>query len=246
MNRVRALVFAASATAALAAWWYSAELPTPELRAIRAAEICGFLATVCLYLALVASPLYAAFPGLPSRAAHLSARRALGVSCFAFALAHTWISFFDLLAGWRGIDFLTRAHLDDLLRSTAALLILGLLAFTSTDWALARLGHGWKLLHRLVYVAALLVLVHLYAVGSHYVGGATAASVATVLLVGLLVTLEGNRIDAWMVRRFGEAYRLGLGFALGVSLAVAAAAYVLGGSGNPLSVHGAHPPVQAK
>lgn len=42
----------------------------------------------------------------------------------------------------------------------AAFLILAVLALTSHHWAMRLLGRNWKRLHRLVYIAAILVVIH--------------------------------------------------------------------------------------
>jgi sulfoxide reductase heme-binding subunit YedZ len=117
----------------------------------------GFWTITLLALSLVPTPAWDLFRvGWPQRL-----RRVLGVTAFAYALLHFLFyvgvdKFFD----WHTISQdLTRRPF--LMVGFAALLCLAPLALTSTDGWLKRLGHRrWKLLHRLVYLAAALAVVH--------------------------------------------------------------------------------------
>ncbi len=84
-------------------------------------------------------------------------RRALGVAAFAYAVLHLIFYLIDM------------GNLDDILAEFwalgiwtgwAAMLLFVPLAMTSNDASMRRLQAGWKRLQRLVYPAALLVLVH--------------------------------------------------------------------------------------
>jgi methionine sulfoxide reductase heme-binding subunit len=88
-------------------------------------------------------------------------RRALGLWAFAYACIHLTIYLaLDLGGYWAQI-------LDDIVERpfiTAgffAWLLLLPLAATSTRAMIRRLGHGWQRLHRLVYPAAALAVLHL-------------------------------------------------------------------------------------
>ncbi len=117
----------------------------------------GFWAITLLALSLVPTPAKDLL-GLvwPQRL-----RRVLGVTAFAYALLHFLFyvgvdKFFD----WQTIsqDLTKRPFL---MVGFAALLCLAPLAITSTDGWVMRLGYRrWKLLHRLVYLAAALAVVH--------------------------------------------------------------------------------------
>ncbi|EPX82407.1 putative membrane protein [Rubellimicrobium thermophilum DSM 16684] len=87
-------------------------------------------------------------------------RRALGLLCFAFVLAHLTVwAILDvqaLDAVWA--DIVKRPYVT--IGMTAFLLLLPL-ALTSNDWSIRRLGGAaWRRLHRLVYPAAVLGAVH--------------------------------------------------------------------------------------
>jgi len=117
----------------------------------------GFWTMVILALSLVPTPAREILGlGWPQRL-----RRAIGVTAFAYALLHFLFyvgvdKFFDLRT--IGQDLTKRPFI---MVGFAALLCLVPLAVTSTDGWVRRLGYRrWKLLHRLVWVAAALAVVH--------------------------------------------------------------------------------------
>jgi methionine sulfoxide reductase heme-binding subunit len=89
-------------------------------------------------------------------------RRMIGVAAFAYALCHL------LLYGWdQGFDLALVA--SEILRRVyltigfAGLLLLAVLAATSTDGMIKRLGgRSWRNLHRLVYAVGVLALLHYF------------------------------------------------------------------------------------
>jgi sulfoxide reductase heme-binding subunit YedZ len=90
----------------------------------------------------------------------LKLRRPLGLYALLYAVAHFTIFLgvdyaFDLRLIWA--DVYNKAFI--FVGLTAGILLLTLGA-TSFPWAMRRLGKNWKRLHRLVYVAGLLVVVH--------------------------------------------------------------------------------------
>jgi len=117
----------------------------------------GRAALVTLLLSLACTPLNTI---LGWRRA-LSVRKALGLIAFFYAVVHTanfvaWDYAFDL-----GL-MLNDALLSKpyLLAGSLALGILGVLALTSTRSWMRRLGRSWKRLHRLVYGAGALAVLH--------------------------------------------------------------------------------------
>jgi sulfoxide reductase heme-binding subunit YedZ len=87
-------------------------------------------------------------------------RRALGLYAFLYAVLHV-LTFAGLDYGFN-LSLLTTVILESRreIVGLAALLILGLLALTSIPALIRALGKQWKRLHRLVYVAAGLVVLH--------------------------------------------------------------------------------------
>ena len=186
----RLVVYLLALAIALACYGYqNLTEPSDAVRALRLTEWFGYLAALALYCALLISPLHRALPALPGRQRSFAARRAVGVSAFAFACLHAQTGFIDLLGGWHGLGFLGSLAWTDLLLSCVALLILGTLALTSNSRAQSLLGKRWYRLHRLVYLAAALVLLHMALVGSHFFRWNLLTLIATVML-SILLLLE--------------------------------------------------------
>jgi len=84
-------------------------------------------------------------------------RRAIGVASFAYAALHT-ITYLE--RKW-GADLIVMEGLKpDLATGWVALVIFLVLAITSNNRSVQRLGRTWKTLHRTVYIAAALVFLH--------------------------------------------------------------------------------------
>ncbi len=116
----------------------------------------GDVAIILLLLSLACTPLNTLFrlPGL------LKLRRPLGLYAFFYAGLHLLI-----YAGWDySFDFRqaseTLTEKRYLLVGIAALFILSLMALTSHNFWKVKMGKRWKKLHRLVYLAAGLVVLH--------------------------------------------------------------------------------------
>lgn len=88
-------------------------------------------------------------------------RRMLGVTTFAYALAHFSLYVvnekFDL--AFVASEIALRVYLTI---GFVTLIGLSLLALTSTDWAVRKLGRNWKRLHLIVYALAALGLLHYF------------------------------------------------------------------------------------
>lgn len=179
-----ALRYAAHAGAWLAAAYIGYRLLTGDL-GVNPIEslthMTGRAALILLVASLACTPVNTVF-GLRSA---LRARRALGLYAFGFAAAHLLV--------FVGVDYgfdLVLIRADSLaekpyiLVGAAALLILLPLALTSTRGWMRRLGRNWRTLHRLVYVAAVLVAVHYVWIGKVVTpGSAVAAGVVALLLI---------------------------------------------------------------
>jgi methionine sulfoxide reductase heme-binding subunit len=142
----------------LAAWLaWDAWMGNLTVNPIQAAEQrTGKYALVLLVLSLACTPLNTLFGWRKA----LTVRRALGLYAFLFAAAHFTI-FLGIDYGFNW-EFLW-ADLSDkkfIFVGLSALIILSLLAATSFNWWKKRLGKRWKSLHRLVYLAAPLVVLH--------------------------------------------------------------------------------------
>jgi methionine sulfoxide reductase heme-binding subunit len=110
-----------------------------------------------MIFAMILSPLLSLIGPRPWLNWLVRRRRALGVAAFAYAVLHLIFYLIDM------------GNIDDILAEFwalgiwtgwAAMLLFVPLAFTSNDASVRALKASWKRLQRLVYPAALLVLVH--------------------------------------------------------------------------------------
>jgi sulfoxide reductase heme-binding subunit YedZ len=121
-----------------------------------ATQRTGFTALVLLVLSLACTPVNAIFRFKPA----LKVRRALGLYAFLYAVLHIWL--------FAGVDY--QLNLGFILADTGKKpyiwvglstgIILLLLASTSFQWSIKRLGKNWKRLHKLVYLAGVLDVLH--------------------------------------------------------------------------------------
>jgi methionine sulfoxide reductase heme-binding subunit len=183
-------------------WWISYSVSGSSFVAIRLNQIYGLVALLYLYVALLASPLTQAFPQLPGRGHYLRARRAIGVSAAYFALLHSAISFWGQLGGFRGLVFLNSRYLIAIILSFIALVILTAMAMTSFNRVVSKLGYrNWKLLHRCVYLAGILIMIHVLLLGSHFSTLSNFLPQIVLVAVGCLLFLEAIRVDHWLAKK---------------------------------------------
>ncbi|NUM43814.1 MAG: sulfoxide reductase heme-binding subunit YedZ [Anaerolineales bacterium] len=120
----------------------------------------GKTALVLLVLSLACTPTYSLFKFRPA----LNMRRPLGVYAFVYIALHLTIFLFDNFFWAFGFTWenLKTTILEKryVLVGFAAFLIFLPLAFTSTKGWQKRLGKNWKTLHKWVYLADLLVIIH--------------------------------------------------------------------------------------
>jgi sulfoxide reductase heme-binding subunit YedZ len=151
-------------------------------------------------------------------------RRMIGVGAFCYGVAHLTLyaldQMFDLLHVANEIA--VRVYLTI---GFTALLGLAVLAATSTDGMARALGGlRWRRLHRLVYVIAVLALVHFFQQTKLDVTVPT-------LVTGLFIWLMGYRLIAWRWKRPGE-----LPTWLLLALSVAAAAVTFAGEAIGIAI----------
>lgn len=150
----------------------------------------------------MASPLTRFFTFLPYRGMYLKARRALGVSTFYFALLHASFAFFGELGGLSNILLLNTQYLIAVSFGLIALLIFTLMAGTANEQMVEKLTFSkWKMLHRLVYPAAILVLIHATLIGSHFSNISEVVPIIIYLAVLFLLILEAIRFVKYLKNR---------------------------------------------
>ena len=152
----------------------------------------GEIAIWTLGAVLSLSPLRVLFPRSQVVVALNRHRRAVGVSACVYGLLH--FAFHVLYEG--GFDGLIRSLSKPFIWfAVAGLSILVALALTSNNWSIRKLGgKNWKLLHRLAYVAAALLLYH------QSIAGKGHWHIARWLLLALL-TLQVARLMKMLLRR---------------------------------------------
>ena len=140
---------------AVMAWEYArGQLSANPIREITLRT--GKAALVLLVLSLAVTPVYILFGTRPV----LKLRRPLGLYAFLYASLHG-LTFVGLDYGFN-LGLILREVLQKrfVQAGILAFLLLLPLAITSTRGWMRRLGKNWKQLHRLVYVAALVAVVH--------------------------------------------------------------------------------------
>jgi methionine sulfoxide reductase heme-binding subunit len=180
----------------------------------------GFWMLMFLLLSLAVTPLrrIARYGQL------VDVRRMIGVGAFCYGVAHLTLyaldQMFDLLHV--ASEIALRVYLTI---GFTALLGLAVLAATSTDGMARALGGlRWRRLHRLVYVIAVLALVHFFQQTKLDVTVPT-------LVTGLFIWLMGYRVIAWRWKRPGE-----LPTWLLLALSVAAAALTFAGEAVGIAI----------
>lgn len=120
-------------------------------------------------------------------------RRMLGLFAFFYACLHfttfVWFDhFFDLPEMWK--DVLKRPFITV---GFTAFVLLVPLATTSTDAMVRRLGRNWSRLHKLVYLVAMLAILHFW-----WMKAGKNDFAEPMLMGGIVAVLLGFRAVGWM------------------------------------------------
>lgn len=208
IHHIRKLILSFSFVLGISLYLFvSQTAKSSSLLQIRLAEYYALTATIFLYLALLATPLYTVFPRLFFKPLYIRSRRAIGVSAFFFALAHATIAFFGLLGSFAGLSLLNGKYLLAISFSFTALLILSLMAATSFDFMVKKLGAKWKKLHRFVYLAALLITIHALLLGTHFADLTRLIPKIYFVALFFLLTLETIRFKLYLTKRFNSSLK---------------------------------------
>jgi len=209
-----------------------------QLYIIRLEQLYGGIALVYWYVALVLSPLSTAIG--KSRLRHLLfARRGIGVSAAYFALLHGAVALFGQLGGIEGLSLLPSRFMIALYLGLFALIVLCIMAATSFDSVVKRMTYPkWKLLHRLVYLAGIAIIIHIWLIGTHAVYG-WIQLISLVLLSGLFA-LEGWRIAAALTKRFPSLNQRDIKTVISITIWLVLTVLVAALPGMFTSYHGSH------
>lgn len=199
-------------------WWADAAYGRSDLAAIRAQEAYAWIALILLAAAILIGPLLKVFTGMSFGAKMMlrEARRILGIGAAWFGLLHAGISYVKLFGAPNPLT-LADSYQWSFLLGVSALIILLLMAFTSFDRAFRGMGVWWFRLHRLVYAAVIMAVLHAFMVGVH------AASLGVLVVIGATAGLLLG-LHIYSILRQGKPTRLQI---ITISYAVLLAAAVL-------------------
>lgn len=131
----------------------------------------------------------------------LRCRRMLGLYAFAYALCH--ILNFLLFEVQLDLQLFVQELLQRsyIIVGMLAFLVLGALAITSINPLRRKMGHHWQSLHNLIYLAALLILIHFY---WSLKSGVTEPLIYFFLFV-LLMLFRFQKFRGWSKRLFSKS-----------------------------------------
>ena len=162
--------------------WMAGDLSANPIQA--AEQRFGRIALYFLTASLACTPLVT----LTGWREPIKRRRALGLYAFMFAVLHFFIfSVIDYGSDINQIAQLTEQKPFILLGITAGLILLAL-AITSFTWWMRQMGRGWQSLHRTVYLAALIVIIH-YAMARKANILTLSGDILPPLVIGIIVIL---------------------------------------------------------
>lgn len=237
------ILISSSFLAGIVYFYIKSNIEGSESQTIKLTQTFALLAITYLYFTLLVTPLTRFFTFLPFRGKYIYARRAIGVSGFFFALLHSYFAFFGELGGFEGLPFLNSRYLIAISLSATALIILGLMASTSFEWVINKFSYPkWKMLHRFVYLAGLLIVIHSLMLGSHFADLSGTIPQIFSLALAFLLVLEAFRFDNYLSLRFPVLPEVGLTFFL-ISILIGIVGTLTYGPSNltnSLSLHEAH------
>jgi len=189
--------------------WLRLQTTSNQLLVIQAEQCYGFISIGFLYLTLIISPIRT-IAGESRLKRLLYARRGFGLSAFYYALLHATITLWGQLDGPGNLHFLPSIFKWSLLGGVTALAILAIMALTPSDQLIPHIPyHWWKRIHRLVYVAGALIILHVWTIGTHLMSPVVQIISFTALMV--LFGLESFRFTHFLSRKysyFGKAEAL--------------------------------------
>jgi DMSO/TMAO reductase YedYZ heme-binding membrane subunit len=163
-------------------WWAHTVYSGTILYPTRLEEVFAWLATGLLALALAIGPFFKLFPHIPAQRIIFDARRMVGVSAAWFASLHVGIAYISLFNIANPFGLPSEYKLSFAIGAVALLILLAMAA-TSFDKAITKLGIWWFRLHRLIYLAGFLVLLHAFMIGTH------ATQTSTLVAISIMSTL---------------------------------------------------------
>ncbi len=126
---------------------------------VNAESVTGYLALIVYVATLLPSNSVVLF--FTSKRAYwrvilLKNRRNIGLVCFSFSIVHAL-----LVLQTRNVDMLNANTYVNYLTGFSSISIFSILAVTSNNWSIRKLGKNWKKLHSLTYLALIVLIFHL-------------------------------------------------------------------------------------
>jgi DMSO/TMAO reductase YedYZ heme-binding membrane subunit len=174
-------------------WWADTSFAGSSLLTIRLEEVYAWLSVGFLSSALLIGPACKVFKRLPGKAILFDARRLMGIGAAWFATLHISIAYLTLFKLANPFN-VPGTYRTSFFVGGLAWLVLLAMAFTSFDAAFHRLGKWWFRIHRFVYAAAVLAMLHAFIIGAH----STRPS-GLIALTGISVALVS--LHAWSVAK---------------------------------------------
>lgn len=197
------ILLAATLLSILVCCWLRAHIASDQLFYIRTEQVYGLFSVCFVYTALLISPAQKVIGKPDWMRRLLFARRAIGVSAAYFAVLHVTVAIWGQMGGLRGIALLPAVFAWPLVFGGVALAVLLVMAATSFDKVITYMTFTrWKWLHRLVYGAGILIVLHVWVIGTHVAYGGV--RIAAAVALGLFFGLESWRMVAAFARRFPE------------------------------------------
>lgn len=188
LHNTRFYILATSVLLSVAvAAYFRLQIPSDQLYYIRTQQMFGLLCILYWYMALTISPIGYIIGKHRTKRLEF-ARRAIGVSAAYFATLHAVIALWGQLGGLQEITLLPPLFKWSLAGGAVALAVLLIMAATSFDRAISFMTfRKWKWLHRLVYCGLILVVLHIWTIGTHlaYPEVGWIAFIALAILSGL-------------------------------------------------------------
>jgi sulfoxide reductase heme-binding subunit YedZ len=191
LGGIRLYIGVAAVLLTLEVWWWAQTLfGGTQLEAIRIQEIFAWLSIIFLALTLLVGPVTKLSPKIPGIAVIRDSRRALGIAAAWFATLHVSISYFKQFEAANPLT-LPLSYQHAMLLGVIALLILLAMAATSVNILMKKMGVWWFRLHRLVYPAVILTLIHAFMIGAHAVTTTVLIILSCIILfwIGLNIVL---------------------------------------------------------
>jgi sulfoxide reductase heme-binding subunit YedZ len=188
-------------------WWAATSFGGSSLFSIRLEEVYAWIAIGCLGVALSIGPLFRVFKELPGRNMAYDSRRLFGIGAAWFSTLHITVAYLSLFKLANPLS-LPGDYRRSFLIGGIAWVILLAMAFTSFNAAMRTLGPWWFRLHRFVYVAVGLAVLHAFTIGTHASRLPVVGSLAVVALsiLGLhcyAVVKQGKPASNWQLATIG-------------------------------------------